>query len=47
VTPPGFQTPRSGAVLTVQRVHDEDFQEVVIWFWIGTHAEYDQLLRTL
>ena len=21
--------------------------EVVIWFWIGTHAEYDQLLRTL
>ena len=21
--------------------------EVVIWFWIGTHAEYDHLLRTL
>ena len=21
--------------------------ETVIWFWIGTHAEYDQLLRTL
>jgi hypothetical protein len=21
--------------------------EVVVWFWIGTHAEYDQLLRTL
>jgi hypothetical protein len=21
--------------------------EAVIWFWIGTHAEYDQLLRTL
>ena len=19
----------------------------VVWFWIGTHAEYDQLLRTL
>ncbi len=21
--------------------------DVVVWFWIGTHAEYDQLLRTL
>jgi mRNA-degrading endonuclease RelE of RelBE toxin-antitoxin system len=21
--------------------------EAVVWFWIGTHAEYDQLLRTL
>jgi len=21
--------------------------EVVIWFWVGTHAEYDQLLRTV
>ena len=21
--------------------------EVVVWFWIGTHADYDQLLRTL
>ena len=21
--------------------------EVVVWFWIGTHAEFDQLLRTL
>jgi len=21
--------------------------ETVIWFWIGTHAEYDELLRTL
>lgn len=21
--------------------------EVVIWFWIGTHADYDQLLRKL
>jgi hypothetical protein len=21
--------------------------DVVIWFWIGTHADYDQLLRSL
>ena len=21
--------------------------EAVVWFWIGTHAEYHQLLRTL
>jgi hypothetical protein len=21
--------------------------ETVIWFWIGSHADYDQLLRTL
>jgi hypothetical protein len=21
--------------------------DVVIWFWIGSHAEYDQLLRNL
>jgi len=21
--------------------------EVIVWFWIGTHAEYDQLLRAL
>jgi hypothetical protein len=21
--------------------------EIAVWFWIGTHAEYDQLLRTL
>ena len=21
--------------------------ETVVWFWIGTHADYDQLLRTL
>jgi hypothetical protein len=21
--------------------------EVIVWFWIGTHAEYDRLLRTL
>jgi hypothetical protein len=21
--------------------------DVVVWFWIGTHAEYDRLLRTL
>lgn len=21
--------------------------DVVVWFWIGTHAEYEQLLRTL
>jgi hypothetical protein len=21
--------------------------DIVIWFWIGTHAEYDQLLRTM
>ena len=21
--------------------------DVTVWFWIGTHAEYDQLLRTL
>ena len=21
--------------------------DVVVWFWIGAHAEYDQLLRTL
>lgn len=21
--------------------------EAVVWFWVGTHAEYDQLLRTL
>ena len=20
---------------------------VAVWFWIGTHAEYDRLLRTL
>ncbi|MBK6560244.1 hypothetical protein [Candidatus Amarobacter glycogenicus] len=20
-------------------------QDTIIWFWIGTHAEYDQLLR--
>ena len=21
--------------------------DAAVWFWIGTHAEYDQLLRTL
>jgi hypothetical protein len=21
--------------------------DVAVWFWIGTHADYDQLLRTL
>jgi hypothetical protein len=21
--------------------------EVLLWFWIGTHAEYDQLLQSL
>jgi hypothetical protein len=21
--------------------------DVIVWFWIGTHAEYDRLLRTL
>ena len=21
--------------------------DVVVWFWIGTHADYDQVLRTL
>jgi len=21
--------------------------DVIVWFWIGTHAEYDHLLRTL
>ncbi len=21
--------------------------DIAVWFWIGTHAEYDQLLRTL
>ena len=21
--------------------------DVTVWFWIGTHADYDQLLRTL
>jgi hypothetical protein len=21
--------------------------DVAVWFWIGTHAEYEQLLRTL
>jgi hypothetical protein len=22
-------------------------QEVIVWFWIGSHAEYDQLVRRL
>ena len=22
-------------------------RDAVIWFWIGSHAEYDQILRTL
>ena len=21
--------------------------DVIVWFWIGTHAEYDRILRTL
>jgi hypothetical protein len=21
--------------------------DIIVWFWIGTHAEYDRLLRTL
>ena len=22
-------------------------QDVIVWFWIGSHAEYDQILRRL
>jgi hypothetical protein len=35
-----------GSGLAIERLPFLD-GEVALWFWIGTHAEYDQLLRTL
>jgi hypothetical protein len=35
---------RVGLAHRVLGVRQED---VVIWFWIGSHAEYDQLLKNL
>ena len=34
----------AGAVATAD---DSEGDEALVWFWIGTHAEYDRLLRQL
>jgi hypothetical protein len=39
-----FYSARVG--LTYRAVGERD-GDLIVWFWIGTHADYDQLLRRL